>query len=284
MTFTHQKQLYYLNQWNRPDGLKQSDWLRSTLSEVDSQMKEMLKIIGEDGDSFAQRAEMYFEKRPQRIEMSANFHHDQMLKNSIKIDDSGLNTAKSMKNTAKSTKTSNESRLDLESMVEDPEIKENELSVRCMKVERNFNGNDISHVHSSKNENGEYLYDSKKEVEDLVLEEINLCTQFPKAYDPKKERTHSTYGLNGENGDSDNDPKRGAGDSACDVKRDTVKLTNNLEYWKEERESDHDALSLNECDVKRNNNIFEYGSKRYNGDYACLKERESCTKLKVRCS
>ncbi|XP_011627643.1 protein NETWORKED 3A-like [Amborella trichopoda] len=150
------------------------------VAEVDSQMKEMMKIIGEDGDSFAQRAEMYFEKRPQ---------------------------PKSMKNTAKSTKTSNESRLDPESMVEDPEIKENELS----------------------NENGEYLYDSKKEVEDLVLEEINLCTQFPNAYDPKKERTHSTYGLNGENGDSDNDPKRGAGDSACDVKRDTVKLTNNLE-------------------------------------------------------
>ncbi|ERN06200.1 hypothetical protein AMTR_s00016p00157750 [Amborella trichopoda] len=301
-------------------------------AEVDSQTKEMLKLIGEDGDSFAQRAEIYFERRPQLIEMveelqksycvlaerydrlrseSAKFHHDQMLKNSIKIDDSdGLNTAKSTKNSNASSSA--------ESMLEDPEFKENELSVRCTKVERNLNGNvskacdykikDISRVHSSKSENGAYLYNSKKEVDDLVHEEIKICTHSPKVergsntddskgYEPKTERNRSTYGLNGENGDSDNDPKGETGDSACDVKRDAVKLTNNLEcenraqeneeiekrmqYWKEERESDLDALSLNECDVKRNSNSSEYGSKRYNGDYAYLKERESYPELKV---
>ncbi|KAK8588261.1 hypothetical protein V6N13_087201 [Hibiscus sabdariffa] len=50
-------------------GSKRSPWLRSTLSELDNKTKMMLKLIEEDADSFAQRAEMYYKKRPELISL-----------------------------------------------------------------------------------------------------------------------------------------------------------------------------------------------------------------------
>ncbi|KAK8711546.1 hypothetical protein V6N13_146827 [Hibiscus sabdariffa] len=50
-------------------GSKRSPWLHSTLSELDNKTKTMLKLIEEDADSFAQRAEMYYKKRPELISL-----------------------------------------------------------------------------------------------------------------------------------------------------------------------------------------------------------------------
>ncbi|XP_010522659.1 PREDICTED: protein NETWORKED 3A [Tarenaya hassleriana] len=44
-----------------------SPWLRSTLSELDAKTKAMLRVIEEDADSFAERAEMYYKRRPELI-------------------------------------------------------------------------------------------------------------------------------------------------------------------------------------------------------------------------
>lgn len=53
---------------------KRSPWLQSTLSELDEKTKAMLKLIEEDADSFAQRAEMYYRKRPELISMVEDFY------------------------------------------------------------------------------------------------------------------------------------------------------------------------------------------------------------------
>ncbi|KAG7652931.1 Protein Networked (NET) actin-binding (NAB) domain [Arabidopsis suecica] len=51
-----------------------SPWLHSTLSELDEKAKEMLRVIDEDADSFAARAEMYYKKRPELIAMVEEFY------------------------------------------------------------------------------------------------------------------------------------------------------------------------------------------------------------------
>ncbi|XWS46726.1 hypothetical protein CRYUN_Cryun14cG0092700 [Craigia yunnanensis] len=56
------------------NGLKRSSWLQSTLSELDKKTKAMLKLIEEDADSFAQRAEMYYKKRPELISLVEDFY------------------------------------------------------------------------------------------------------------------------------------------------------------------------------------------------------------------
>ncbi|KAJ8527273.1 hypothetical protein K7X08_029750 [Anisodus acutangulus] len=46
-----------------------SQWLQSTIAELNEKTEAILSIIEEDGNSFAQRAEMYFNKRPQLVNM-----------------------------------------------------------------------------------------------------------------------------------------------------------------------------------------------------------------------
>ncbi|GAB4862073.1 hypothetical protein Ancab_037327 [Ancistrocladus abbreviatus] len=46
---------------------KQSKWLEQNLQDVEEKVNSMLKIIEQDGDSFAKRAEMYYKKRPELI-------------------------------------------------------------------------------------------------------------------------------------------------------------------------------------------------------------------------
>ncbi|XP_072958868.1 protein NETWORKED 3C-like [Typha angustifolia] len=55
---------------------RQSPWLVSTLSELEEKTKQMLKLIEEDADSFAQRAEMYYKKRPLLINLIGDFYRD----------------------------------------------------------------------------------------------------------------------------------------------------------------------------------------------------------------
>ncbi|KAE8676745.1 classical arabinogalactan protein 26-like [Hibiscus syriacus] len=61
------------------DGSKRSQWLQSTLSGLDNKTKAMLKLIEEDADSFAKRAEMYYKKRPELISMVEDFYRSHRL-------------------------------------------------------------------------------------------------------------------------------------------------------------------------------------------------------------
>ncbi|XP_078446943.1 kinase interacting (KIP1-like) family protein [Wolffia australiana] len=53
---------------------RSSPWLASTLEELDDKTKAMLKLIEQDADSFAQRAEMYYKKRPELVSMVEDFY------------------------------------------------------------------------------------------------------------------------------------------------------------------------------------------------------------------
>ncbi|KAA8546703.1 hypothetical protein F0562_003066 [Nyssa sinensis] len=46
---------------------KQSKWLEQSLQDMEEKVQYMVKLIEEDGDSFAKRAEMYYKKRPELI-------------------------------------------------------------------------------------------------------------------------------------------------------------------------------------------------------------------------
>ncbi|CAA0831207.1 Protein NETWORKED 2B [Striga hermonthica] len=46
---------------------KQSKWLEQCLQDMEEKVQSMLKLIEEDGDSFAKRAEMYYRRRPELI-------------------------------------------------------------------------------------------------------------------------------------------------------------------------------------------------------------------------
>ncbi|XP_022766425.1 protein NETWORKED 2A-like [Durio zibethinus] len=46
---------------------KQSKWLEQNLQDMEEKVTDMLTIIDDDGDSFAQRAEMYYKKRPELV-------------------------------------------------------------------------------------------------------------------------------------------------------------------------------------------------------------------------
>ncbi|KAI4965202.1 hypothetical protein ZWY2020_055240 [Hordeum vulgare] len=48
---------------------KNSKWLQENLSDTDSKIKVMIKIIDEDADSFAKRAEMYYKRRPELMSL-----------------------------------------------------------------------------------------------------------------------------------------------------------------------------------------------------------------------
>ncbi|KAL1540783.1 kinase-interacting protein 1-like [Salvia divinorum] len=47
---------------------KQCKWLEQSLQDMDEKVHGMLKLIEEEGDSFAKRAEMYYKRRPELIE------------------------------------------------------------------------------------------------------------------------------------------------------------------------------------------------------------------------
>ncbi|XP_054789231.1 protein NETWORKED 2A-like [Prosopis cineraria] len=46
---------------------KQSKWLEQSLQDMEEKVAETLQILEDDGDSFAQRAEMYYKKRPELV-------------------------------------------------------------------------------------------------------------------------------------------------------------------------------------------------------------------------
>uniref|UniRef100_A0A0D9XJU7 NAB domain-containing protein n=1 Tax=Leersia perrieri TaxID=77586 RepID=A0A0D9XJU7_9ORYZ len=53
---------------------KNSKWLQENLNDMDSKVKAMIKLLNEDADSFARRAEMYYKKRPELMKLVEEFY------------------------------------------------------------------------------------------------------------------------------------------------------------------------------------------------------------------
>ncbi|KAB2607237.1 golgin subfamily A member 3-like [Pyrus ussuriensis x Pyrus communis] len=60
--------------WDSHIGPKNSKWLADNLEEMDRSIKRMLKLVEEDGDTFAKKAEMYYQKRPELIAHVEEFY------------------------------------------------------------------------------------------------------------------------------------------------------------------------------------------------------------------
>lgn len=60
--------------WDSHISLKNSKWLSENLEEMDQNVKRMLKLIEDDADSFAKKAEIYFKKRPELVAHVEEFY------------------------------------------------------------------------------------------------------------------------------------------------------------------------------------------------------------------
>ncbi|KAL0732265.1 hypothetical protein Bca4012_008474 [Brassica carinata] len=60
--------------WDSHNLPKNSKWLQDNLTDMDSKVKQMIKVIEEDADSFARRAEMYYKKRPELMKLVEEFY------------------------------------------------------------------------------------------------------------------------------------------------------------------------------------------------------------------
>ncbi|KAF5175658.1 Networked 4a-like [Thalictrum thalictroides] len=60
--------------WDSHISPKNSKWLAENLEEMDQSIKRMLKLIEEDGDTFAKKAEMYYQKRPELVAHVEEFY------------------------------------------------------------------------------------------------------------------------------------------------------------------------------------------------------------------
>ncbi|CAL5206989.1 unnamed protein product [Lathyrus oleraceus] len=60
--------------WDSHISPKNSKWLQENITDMDFKVKQMIKLIEEDADSFARRAEMYYKKRPELMKMVEEFY------------------------------------------------------------------------------------------------------------------------------------------------------------------------------------------------------------------
>ncbi|OIW05003.1 hypothetical protein TanjilG_06415 [Lupinus angustifolius] len=60
--------------WDSHISPKNSKWLQENLTDMDAKVKQMIKLIEEDADSFARRAEMYYKKRPELMNLVEEFY------------------------------------------------------------------------------------------------------------------------------------------------------------------------------------------------------------------
>ncbi|XP_042042348.1 protein NETWORKED 4A-like [Salvia splendens] len=60
--------------WDSHVSPRNSKWLQENLEEMDVNVKRMLKLIEEDADSFAKKAELYFKKRPELVSLVEEFY------------------------------------------------------------------------------------------------------------------------------------------------------------------------------------------------------------------
>ncbi|KAJ6797904.1 protein NETWORKED 1D-like isoform X1 [Iris pallida] len=60
--------------WDSHVSPKNSRWLQENLTDMDKNVKAMIKLIEEDADSFRKRAEMYYRKRPELMKLVEEFY------------------------------------------------------------------------------------------------------------------------------------------------------------------------------------------------------------------
>ncbi|GAB2282337.1 hypothetical protein Dimus_016882 [Dionaea muscipula] len=60
--------------WDSHISPKNSKWLQENLTDMDSRVRIMIKLIEVDEDSFARRAEMYYKKRPELMKLVEEFY------------------------------------------------------------------------------------------------------------------------------------------------------------------------------------------------------------------
>ncbi|KAI7728231.1 hypothetical protein M8C21_012276 [Ambrosia artemisiifolia] len=60
--------------WDSHISPKNSKWLQENLTDMDTKVKSMIKLIEVDADSFARRAEMYYKKRPELMKLVEEFY------------------------------------------------------------------------------------------------------------------------------------------------------------------------------------------------------------------
>jgi hypothetical protein len=104
---------------------KHSQWLQSTLAEIDAKTKAMLKLLDGNADSFAQRAETYYKKRPELISFVEDFYraHRSLAVNFDHLKSSdhyGSRSAKVPQQSMESVCDSNSHFEDADSEIEDP--------------------------------------------------------------------------------------------------------------------------------------------------------------------
>ncbi|KAF8401735.1 hypothetical protein HHK36_012681 [Tetracentron sinense] len=74
-TLTHaESRRLYSWWWDSHISPKNSKWLQENLTDMDAKVKAMIKLIEEDADSFARRAEMYYKKRPELMKLVEEFY------------------------------------------------------------------------------------------------------------------------------------------------------------------------------------------------------------------
>lgn len=99
-------------------------------AELDAKTKTMLKLIEGNADSFAQRAETYYKKRPELISIVEDFYraHRSLAErfDHLKSSDSGSRSSKFHQDTMESVCDSNSQFEDADSEIEDPVDEVNE--------------------------------------------------------------------------------------------------------------------------------------------------------------
>ncbi|KAJ4820494.1 Kinase interacting (KIP1-like) family protein [Rhynchospora pubera] len=60
--------------WGNKFSPKNSKWLQSNISETEKKVRAMVKILEEDADSFARRADMYYKRRPELMLLAKEFY------------------------------------------------------------------------------------------------------------------------------------------------------------------------------------------------------------------
>ncbi|KAF8394374.1 hypothetical protein HHK36_020582 [Tetracentron sinense] len=73
-TGTPESKRLYSWWWDSHISPKNSKWLQENLTDMDAKVKAMIKLIEEDADSFARRAEMYYKKRPELMKLVEEFY------------------------------------------------------------------------------------------------------------------------------------------------------------------------------------------------------------------
>ncbi|KAH7666203.1 Myosin rod fragments domain-containing protein [Dioscorea alata] len=74
-TFLHgETKRMYSWWWDSHISPKNSKWLQENLTDMDLKVNSMIKLLEEDADSFARRAEMYYKKRPELMKLVEEFY------------------------------------------------------------------------------------------------------------------------------------------------------------------------------------------------------------------